>query len=254
MMNKFIEFTGYSNLPICKEIMEVDFSAAQNEVECMVITFDSKENTGTITVRIEFNENIEFYSAKRIAEKKAGQIVRGIIFTSGIQIYGIELTSQNFTKFKSGSSDLLMSITVPIKLNATHLNEIQSFIQSDRFDHVYYDLYSQALNHDDDLGKFMFLYSLLMLVIKAENQPEVDGFILTAKPEEEEYKQQSTKLIKQKDGSFKRSDRFETRFTWLRNQVGHTQEDSDITNVINEMKSCHEASKEIVKHAIQENI
>lgn len=253
-MNKFIEYTGFSDLPICKELLDIDFSAERKEIKRIVITFDGKENKGIVIVRIEFNNDVEFDLAKRVSEKKTDQIIKGIIFTSGIQIHGVEQTSQNFTEYKSGSSSLPMSFTIPFRFESNQLDEIKSFIRSDKSDHVFYNLYRQALNHDDDLGKYMFLYSLLMLVIKAENQLEVDEFIVTAKPEEEELKRQSTKLLKQRDNTYRRSDRLETRFTWLRNQVGHTQEDSEIANVINEMKSCYKALNEIVKHAIKENV
>jgi hypothetical protein len=147
-----------------------------------------------------------------------------------------------------------MVLTVPFKFNLPQLAEIESLTKSDKTNHVYYDLYRQAINHDDDLGKFMFLYSLLMLVLKTDYQSEVDKFIVKAKKDEKKLKQRSTKLIEQKDGTRKRSKRLETRFTWLRNQVGHTQEDSEITKAINEMKDCYKVLKEIVKQAIKENL
>lgn len=42
-MNKFIEYTAYSNVPIYKEVLEMDFSTKQNEIEHIIITFDQKE-------------------------------------------------------------------------------------------------------------------------------------------------------------------------------------------------------------------
>ncbi|MGR6125673.1 hypothetical protein [Paenibacillus sp. SER-28] len=253
-MKKFIEYTGYSNLPISKEVLEIDFSTRKNEIEHISITFDNKENKGIVIIKIDFTNDIEFELAKRIAEKKIDQIIKGIIFTSGIQVHGIEQTLHNFAEYKSGFSDHSMVLTVPFKFNLTQLDEIKSLTKSEKTNHVYYDLYRQAINHDDNLGKFMFLYSLLMLVLKTDYQSEVDKFIVKAKKDEKKLKQRSTKLIEQKDGTRKRSKRLETRFTWLRNQVGHTQEDSEITKAINEMKDCYKVLKEIVKQAIKENI
>ncbi|KOY17874.1 hypothetical protein [Paenibacillus xylanivorans] len=89
-----------------------------------------------------------------------------------------------------------------------------------------------------------------MLVTKAKDQPEVDKFIIEERPEEQEFKKRSTKRNKRGE----RSRKFETRFTWLRNQVGHTQENSEITEVINKMKNCYKELQEIVKIAIEKFI
>lgn len=90
------------------------------------------------------------------------------------------------------------------------------------------------MNHHDSLGKFMFLYSLLIVIIGASKQQEVDAHILLASPDELNYRRRSSKMIKQ-NGNMVRSNTLETRFTWLRNQLGHTQVDSEIVLAIKEI-------------------
>lgn len=56
------------------------------------------------------------------------------------------------------------------------------------------------------------------------------------------------------NGNMVRSNTLETRFTWLRNQLGHTQVDSEIALAIKEINECLNDLDDIVKNAIKEKI
>lgn len=109
----------------------------------------------------------------------------------------------------------------------------------------YKRLYRAAMRNRDDVARFMFLYSLLHQVLNVNTQGKIDEYIRSESCRQwyrREEDMQSTKYSNKK----------ETIYTWLRNQVGHTQTNSEIKNVtkiiqikVNEL-SC------ILKQAINE--
>jgi hypothetical protein len=95
----------------------------------------------------------------------------------------------------------------------------------------YKRLYRAALQNIDPIAQFMFLYSILFDVIDAENewgQFTVDSFI--RKHCKDVYIRTEDKKSKRIPKN-KKQPRMETIYTWLRNQVGHTQSDSEILEV-----------------------
>jgi hypothetical protein len=92
----------------------------------------------------------------------------------------------------------------------------------------YKRLYRSALQSVDPIARFMFLYSILFDVLDAESewgQSTVDSFI--RKHCRAEYKRTEDRRS-QRIPKNKKPPRQETIYTWLRNQVGHTQSDSEI--------------------------
>ncbi|WP_374148935.1 methylamine utilization protein MauJ [Priestia megaterium] len=113
----------------------------------------------------------------------------------------------------------------------------------------YKRLYRAAMRNKDDVARFMFLYSLLYQVLDVSAQWKIDEYIRSESCKRwyrEEEDMQSTRYPTN-------SDKKETIYTWLRNQVGHTQSNSQIKSVagiiqvkVNEL-SC------ILKQAINEH-
>jgi len=112
----------------------------------------------------------------------------------------------------------------------------------------YKRLYRAAMRNKDDIARFMFLYSLLYQVLGVSAQWKIDRYIRSESCKrwyKEEEDMQSTRYPTDPDKK-------ETIYTWLRNQVGHTQSNSEIKSVegiiqvkVNEL-SC------ILKQAINE--
>ncbi|WP_413304424.1 methylamine utilization protein MauJ [Bacillus sp. 1P10SD] len=95
----------------------------------------------------------------------------------------------------------------------------------------YKRLYRAALQSVDPIARFMFLYSILFDVLEAEiewGQFTVDSFI--RKHCKDVYKRTEDKKSKRIQKN-KKPPRYETIYTWLRNQVGHTQSDSEIIEI-----------------------
>jgi hypothetical protein len=115
----------------------------------------------------------------------------------------------------------------------------------------YKRLYRAALQIVDPIARFMFLYSILFDVLDAENkfgQSAIDLFI--RKNCKDVYNRaedrKSTKIPKDN-----KTPRQETIYTWLRNQVGHTQSDSEIIAVGRKIEEKLEEFSSIVKKAIK---
>ncbi|MGG3803152.1 methylamine utilization protein MauJ [Metabacillus fastidiosus] len=104
---------------------------------------------------------------------------------------------------------------------------------------VYHKLYRESRKSDDPVSRFMFLYSILADLING-SQSKIDKYIKKVEPE--------VKLIKSTNPRY--PDRFETEYTWLRNQVGHTNSESDFLKIRTEIKSKEDSFSSIVKKAI----
>jgi hypothetical protein len=107
----------------------------------------------------------------------------------------------------------------------------------------YKGLYKAALQNTDSVARFMFLYSILFDVLNAAGQLDVDNHIrgLVVYDSSEDRK------------STRNPNKMETIYTWLRNQVGHTQTDSEINQVNSLIQTKINVFSNIVKEAITLN-
>lgn len=114
--------------------------------------------------------------------------------------------------------------------------EFMEKIENNRF----FYLYKSAMQVEDCAARFMFLYSILLQVFEYSKKPqeEIDNFIRSYSGNEV-LERKSTKH------AFN-----ETIYTWLRNQMGHTQQNSKISLVRNEIQLHISGLEEIVKKAI----
>ena len=124
-----------------------------------------------------------------------------------------------------------------VKLSA-QLGMIKHFFEEDKIKmekeinnikfEPYKRLYRSAMSNDDDIARFMFLYSILFDVLEANGQSAVDRFIRSECPEVYKHGEDIPSEKKDKNGHPFRN---ETIYTWLRNQVGHTQSRSKISYI-----------------------
>jgi hypothetical protein len=104
----------------------------------------------------------------------------------------------------------------------------------------YKGLYKAALQNTDSVARFMFLYSILFDVLKAAVQSDVDKYIRSQTGYDSNEDRKSTR----------NPTKMETIFTWLRNQVGHTQTDSEINQINSLIQTIINNFSNIVKEAI----
>jgi hypothetical protein len=116
----------------------------------------------------------------------------------------------------------------------------------------YKRLYRAALQNVDPVARYMFLYSILFDVLEAENQwgqSTVDSFI--RKHCKEVYERKEDKKSNRPPKNNKQP-RMETIYTWLRNQVGHTQTNSEIVGIAKMIEEKLGDFEIIVKKAIKQ--
>ncbi|MNF00567.1 hypothetical protein D3C80_1994140 [compost metagenome] len=97
------------------------------------------------------------------------------------------------------------------------------------------------MNNRDLFTRYMLLYGILYFIYRS--QPKVDEFIWSTNNNEKEYK---STLKKKKEP--------ETIYTYLRNQVGHTQKNSDLNEVVKQMSIHVNQLMEYVKKAIKKKL
>jgi hypothetical protein len=117
----------------------------------------------------------------------------------------------------------------------------------------YKRLYRAALQSVDPIARFMFLYSILFDVLDAKSkwgQSTVDSFI--RKHCRDVYKPTEDRGSKRIPKN-KKPPRQETIYTWLRNQVGHTESDSEIIAVGKMIEEKLGEFSAVVKKAIKLN-
>jgi hypothetical protein len=108
-------------------------------------------------------------------------------------------------------------------------------------------LYRAALSNTDHIARFMFLYSILFEVLNGgakgnKGQATIDDYIRNHTEYDDKEDKNSTKYEEVK----------ETLFTWLRNQVGHTTTNSEISYVRSTIERRVGDFSQIVKQAISE--
>ncbi|OZB94148.1 hypothetical protein [Paenibacillus sp. XY044] len=253
-MIKYIEYLCTSTTAFVNNEVVIDFD--QGGITKVKIHFSSegdRPNSGLIRITINYKETIGYDKAKELGDRKVEQIINSLVFVKGIQINNPYIHSENIRPNSSVVARMVGKFEIIADLRQEQIDEFVELAKTEKTNHIYYTLYKQSMNHNDDLGKFMFLYSLLVVIIDAKKQKDVDSYIISNDPSEEAKQRQSTRMIK-KDGSVTRSNELETRFTWLRNQLGHTQKNSEVTAVINEIKECWRELDRLVKSAIGDKI
>jgi hypothetical protein len=96
----------------------------------------------------------------------------------------------------------------------------------DKYSDDYIVLFRNAMQNWDDVGRFILLYSILLLI--KGNQTAVDNYIYSLDKTVETRKSTNFKKKIKLDKEYKKSllpAGKETIYTWLRNAIGHTKEE-----------------------------
>ncbi|MEH6945064.1 hypothetical protein, partial [Bacillus sp. JJ722] len=104
---------------------------------------------------------------------------------------------------------------------------------------VHFKLYYQIENNEDSIVRFMFLYSLIADL--KGSQKQIDDYIKSVKFDVKEYRSTNPRY---------KGVVMETEYTWLRNQLSHTNCDSDLLQFEKDIVSIVDALSYIVKGAI----
>ena len=190
--------------------------------------------TGKIFITFYLSENIDEESAKRITNEKLNNILDEIAFLFEAFVSDPNIEEINING--GGTRELQGKIISCIPVTKSSIDELKRNLEENKNLSIYYRLYREAMR-SESTSSFLFLYSLLA-IIKGPSQKKVDKFILQELPDT---------IMKQ---STKNNDN-ETIYTFLRNQVGHTQQNSRINEIKWEIDERLAQLSKLVKKAIQ---
>lgn len=114
--------------------------------------------------------------------------------------------------------------------------------KSNDSNNYYFSLYRYSLNFRDEVARFMFLYSILAQ-LKGPSQWQIDKFI----------KEQEPSVIELPSEDIRKTDKKETIYTYYRNQVGHTSENSNLFKIRREISNIVDSFANITIMAIKVN-
>ena len=174
-----------------------------------------------------------------------------ILYETGYRVRKIEwkfLQSDEGTETNPNTKTLVFRDSIEIRSEITVIKPIelplvlksklennQSYVTSG-----YKSLFVEITKIDDVIAKFILFYSILT-ALKGK-QRFVDNFIKTIEPN-----------VEMRPTTLKNANYYETIYSFLRNQIGHTQETTDTEELHREVSSKLNGIREIVKIAIEEN-
>lgn len=176
-------------------------------------------------------------------------LVSIILYETGYQIRKIEWKSiENINAENSDNNALTFRGSVGIRAEIKIIKPIEDPVElKSKLENIstnimigYKKLFIEITKFDDALAKFILFYSILTAL--KGNQKLVDNFIKSIEPAVE------VRPTTRENANFN-----ETIYSFLRNQIGHTQETTDTNELHKEISLNLNGLREIVKVAIEEN-
>jgi hypothetical protein len=203
----------------------------------------SMKDLQTLLIAIEFPDNLDRRTALEIAQNEINKIEEFFTYLFGIVFANHYINRIEYKDYVEGYERFDTRQILYKELNKNDLDKIKELLTETTVifknsNKLYIDMYKNALVIEDESARFMFLYGILILIYKV--QAKVDKHIRKCPGYKKEEDRKSTKNIEVD----------ETIYTWLRNQVGHTQKNSNIKKIRLEMKQHVGELQDIVKRAI----
>jgi hypothetical protein len=177
------------------------------------------EDSERIQVVFHLRDVFTETEANAIAEDIVASIINRLAFELNRGICQPYMKGSSLPKDASGSSytvsnsaGILWDVaTATITLGDESRHKLARLLEQPLARPDLYSAYRFAINENDDVARFMFLYNIL-LQLNHDKQARVEAFIREVIPDVEEYEDpRSNKIGK------------ETVFTRLRNEVGHAR-------------------------------
>lgn len=234
-----------------------------------------KDNKRLIDLKIKFI-NVEGFTKDKVqfecleyksdekekAEQNTKELVTNIINILadkfGASFTGLLIThTQEFGKGWMKRAILRLENVDNIQLTDTHKKDLSDSLNDDTYvnflaTNPHQKIYRSIIFSENKVGNFVAMYSLLSEIIEkhgteaGNGQKKVDNFI---KSQTQYWNASEDKdSTKHKDSSGNPVK--ETKYSWLRNQVGHTQLNTDILQVENEIENSYPTLVKLVQIAI----
>lgn len=138
------------------------------------------------------------------------------------------------TLYNPQNKDLPQRLSNTLEVDLKNNNLLTDLKNND-----YHQLYREAMQTGDIIARYMFLYGIIYY-IKNSSQNQTDAYIRSIDPNVEERTSTNPRTPGKQI----------TKYTWLRNEIGHTTAATDIKKVEKEITEVCDTFAELVKGAI----
>lgn len=186
----------------------------------------SKENK--LFLKVYFDKQNNYKKVEKESLNIANYIAACISYEYNVSIGPLILNETYLDGKITSSSDLEAFLIIPLNMNSHKIyTRISEF--SDTLKSSFLDIYRLAYQQKDPIGRYILLYSLLDIILQESNsgqsfsQVKKDAVI----EQIEKAKGFTVDWIKPTlEAKINRTEA-ETKYTWIRNQIGHVQVQSD---------------------------
>ncbi|QTH42057.1 hypothetical protein J4772_31890 [Cohnella sp. LGH] len=244
MEDNYITYEAYSDCFFRdkKYTLQLDHENIKR-IEVEATTDDkSQYKRGKLTLKFILFDSIKDRSlAKKICQRKVVEFLNSLTYITGRSFYKYEEVDSSYALHVNiNYSEIGGIMEVFSNFSDENFEKVGRKIKNGKAKSYLYKLYRAAMNNNDSFTKFMLLYGLFYHMFRTQN--EVDRFIWGI--DDTEVEMDSTRGNGTK----------ETIYTYLRNQVGHTQVDSNFDEVVVKMSNCVQKLSYYVKKAIKSRL
>lgn len=200
------------------------------------IILEEKLDPKIALISFVFDEGIDKDKAKKIAEKQLITLLRVMLCKHNMITYHYFLHKIEYKDHANVTEIFPTEQIIFTDLLYEDLSKLNEDMQTFQVNPLI-ELYMSAMKIEDATAKFVFLYSILLQ--KYLYQAEIDKYIRSCPGYENVEEKTSTKHKNN-----------ETIYTWLRNQVGHTQQDTDFDSVRKQITNYIGKLSQLVKMTI----
>lgn len=188
----------------------------------------------------------------KLARNAANDIINVLVDKYHISFKNFKRT---YLEDKSGRVNVTGEITLynedVIVLNEEEVIELMDTFQDEVYLNYLGSTSEQAIFRDiisskNKVGNYISMYGLLDAIIPGKGQERIDNFIKNY----QSYYNPSEDMDSSKKDKSGNSVRRETKYTWLRNQIGHVQLTTDIMDVEIKMEEAYPALTRLVQEAM----
>jgi len=236
MLNEYIIFeVEKSPIKFKKEII---FFGKNSKIKLVFSSLDKD----ILRIKLFFLSGCEIKHKLQKGNDIVSKILDILSFEYKSEIKQAKIIEKKIVNFNEDHSDLysFMTITKP----SVTKNQLSTIINKYNNNNLYIELYRIAINENNPIASFMFLYNILLNVTSnngRERQDLVKIYIKNNFPETE---------FTQNGFNGKQ----ESTFTRLRNEIAHKRNDSNFKTTKKEIRNNLKQFKKIVKKAIIDNI
>jgi hypothetical protein len=201
--------------------------------------------TGKMSIKFILESNINSNEDAFNVTQEVVKDVVNLLFTNVVGRFGIpsreKYSLNGMGPIAVNSITLQNVVTVDLPENISQVletglnnNTLLANLKNDPIHRLYRD----AMRTDDTTSRFMFLYGTLLAI--EPTQPRVDRLILS----------EDSSVEMRSSTNPRNPSHMETKYTWLRNQIGHTNAGTNLNEVENEIAGVCKEFAEIVKSII----